>query len=110
MQLIISPRETEIKLDWESAMEYCANLNVNGHNDWRLPTNFELKFLIKKYPHNFTEGDYWTSNERSYNSPGAEFIDCQNCDRYQSCWKTTELLTRAVRRVKSPFKMQDNND
>jgi hypothetical protein len=108
MHLIIAPRETELKLDWESAMEYCENLVVNGHNDWRLPTSLELRFLVENYPTVFEQGEYWTSTERHYESPGAEFIDCINCNYYQSCWKTKPLLVRAVRRVKSPFNKQEN--
>lgn len=102
MQLIIAPKETEVQLSWEDAMEYCDNLKVDGYTNWRLPTRFELQFLIETQPTEFDcDLSYWTSTERNYDSPGAEFILCSNCDLYQSCWKEQKLFVRAIRRVKN---------
>ena len=34
-------------MNWIDAVEYCKNLNEDGHNDWRLPNIDELRTLIK---------------------------------------------------------------
>ena len=37
-------------MDWNSAVEYCKNLNEDEHNDWRLPNIDELRTLIINNP------------------------------------------------------------
>lgn len=32
-------------MKWPEAVEYCENLEMNGHNDWRLPSLAELQGL-----------------------------------------------------------------
>ena len=98
MHLILAPKDTEVELPWEHATEYCENLDIDGYTTWKLPTRFELGFLIQHYPHKFTPTGYWTSTERWHESPGADFIDGGNPELYLSCWKETKLLVRAIRR------------
>src|SRR5271157_2256325 len=33
-------------MNWDTAMKYCEGLNYAGHNDWKLPSNEELKTLV----------------------------------------------------------------
>ena len=73
------------KFTWEEAKEYAKNLQLEGHNDWRLPTKEELSKIInvslfgnknpngeihhirKEFLHNISDGrsDFWTSEECS---------------------------------------------
>jgi hypothetical protein len=32
--------------DWESALNYCENLDMSGYNDWRLPNAKELQSIV----------------------------------------------------------------
>ena len=99
MHLIISPINTEVRLTWDKAIEYCENLTIDGYTDWRLPTLYELGQLAQEYPLEFNKDDYWTSTERWEESPGAYFINCGSCDILQSCWKEQKLVVRAVRKA-----------
>ena len=44
--LIWSDRSSS-NMNWQSAINYCQNLNEGGHSDWRLPTISELKTTIQ---------------------------------------------------------------
>lgn len=63
--------------NWNQANAYCANLVLDGHSDWRLPTKDELKSLVvcsngtptplqdyPSHPYNCEDG-----NETGYRSP-----------------------------------------
>ena len=34
-------------LDWQSAVDYCENLNYAGYDHWRLPNIQELRSIVK---------------------------------------------------------------
>lgn len=70
--------------DWNSAREYCRDLVYAGHDDWRLPNNYELQTIQLKgkiYPninHDLfpeTKPDrYWSSTELPYYASMAFFV------------------------------------
>jgi hypothetical protein len=60
-------------MDWEGALEYCANLEIAGRKGWRLPTVEELASLVdtsNEFPAlptehpfiNVRSSSYWSSN------------------------------------------------
>lgn len=85
--------------DWATAMTACDQLELNGYNDWRLPTREELDTLytILKLngKGNFENSSYWSSTE--YNSFYAwrKNFETGRVDRRGN--KTKKQLTRAVR-------------
>ena len=60
-----------VKGYWDDALEYCDNLRLNKHRDWRLPTVRELYTLIdlnaddpaaiEQLAH-VASGDYWSGS------------------------------------------------
>ena len=38
------------KMNWDSAVSYCENLNEDGHDSWRLPNIDELRTTVKNCP------------------------------------------------------------
>lgn len=97
MHLMLSPENTTQKLPWDRAVRYCEKLTVDGHTGWRLPNRKELIFFAKHHPEKLVPDAHWTGTERWIDSPGADFVDINNYELYQSCWKETSLLVRAVR-------------
>lgn len=60
---------------WNDAVNYCKNLNENGHNDWRLPEINELRTLITNNPNTETGGSCKVGEKKGQLS----FNDIKNC-------------------------------
>lgn len=65
---------SDTKIDWNSAISYCENLQQGGYEDWRMPNINELYMLADrtKYspaiPTQFSNAasyDYWSSSDTS---------------------------------------------
>ena len=64
MNIEISPKEYEKKMNWDDGMMYCQLLVIDNKNDWRLPTIEELDDM-RKSKNDFSElYDYWSSIEK----------------------------------------------
>ena len=100
--LILASKETETKLSWSNAIEYCSKLSSNGFNDWRLPSKDELNELYKNKDsldskEAFIENGYWSSSEFSSTTAWRQYF--YNGGQGTSN-KTTALCVRAVRSIK----------
>lgn len=87
------------KQNWASAKTVCDQLDLNGFNDWHLPTKEELDTLYTMLKlqgkGSFEDGSYWSSSE--YNSYYAwrKNFKTGKVDRRGN--KTREQFVRAVR-------------
>jgi len=68
---------------WQSAIEYCENLTLDGNSDWRLPNLNELTSLVDDTTYNpaidgvfqNTNSDtYWSSTTNAYSYDSAWII------------------------------------
>ena len=100
--LILASKDTETRLNWSEAIEYCSKLSSNGYQDWRLPSKDELKELYKNKDslddkEAFIASYYWSSSEfSSTNAWGQDFDDGYQYDNN----KTSATYVRAVRSIK----------
>jgi len=72
MNIEISPKEYEKKMNWEDGMLYCSLLVIDGVDDWRMPTLEELmEFFTSK--HDEKVWVYWSSDAVNGGAWGQSF-------------------------------------
>ena len=97
-------KETAGSYDWQDAMNYCWDLDLAGHTDWRLPTVREL-FSIVDYGRKTPAIDpvfgtmpawYWSFSTGVNGSSQAWSVDF-GFGFVGRNWKTDDHYVRAVR-------------
>jgi len=91
-------------LTWQAALDYCENLTLANHNDWRLPNYLELSSLVKydssdpAISGNFTavSSGYWTSTTYTKFPDKAQVIDFSSGED-KSAPKSNSNYIRCVR-------------
>ena len=70
-----------------TAARLCLELNLNGYDDWYLPSIEELKLMYKNLHLNkkggFKNSPYWSSTSTCYLFNKADYINFFNGDRYE---------------------------
>jgi hypothetical protein len=83
------------------AAQLCANLNVNGHKDWFLPSMGELDLIYKNLKltglGGFKNAWYWSSSASDYGSIAAWAQRFSDGSRNDYNHKGNAYLVRAVR-------------
>ncbi len=82
-------------MGWNAGKQYCSNLNLDGYDDWRLPTISELRSLVWGCPDTETGGDCGVTDacaSGSCNDGG----DCETCPigdglSYDGCYWSDEV-------------------
>jgi len=94
-----------IKKSWSGAKEYCKNLILDGHNDWRLPSIKELQSIVDITKYNPTIKDgfknvtsyyYWSSSPNVSDSSDAWVVNFYYGNTY-SDGKSGKNYVRCVR-------------
>jgi hypothetical protein len=95
-----------IKLNWQDALEYCQDLNLEGYSDWRLPAIKELQTLVdvSKYKpairggfDNTASSNYWSSSVYVSDSSYAWYVGFSSGYTYYFGNKTHKYYVRCVR-------------
>jgi hypothetical protein len=86
------------KMNWNSAISYCENLELVGLSDWRLPNKNELK-IVRDNRYSFSNlrsntSWYWSINK--YNSSGSWIVHFYYGDDYWS-YQTSNSFAVCVR-------------
>jgi hypothetical protein len=97
MNIEISPKKYESKLNWYDGMLYCQLLIIDGKDDWRLPTKDELDYIYHS-ENDFVFDFYWTSTE--YNGHNAWSQNLSSGNQYDFSYKNYSYYVRPVRTIK----------
>ena len=94
-RIVCANQQYEKKLNWNDAVLYCSLLAIDGYDDWRMPTIWELQSvsLIE-----CTGKYYWSSDVRNDDSVCVQFFDDKLSNRHQTYQqKNNEYFVRPVR-------------
>ena len=96
--LILGPEHNE-ELNWQAAMDWATGLEVEGHQDFSLPTRAEQAVLFGNAREEFKRDGYWSCEQHAEN---ADFAWLQTFSYgYQGGnLKDNEWRARAVRMIK----------
>ena len=79
-------------LNYDDALLYCSLLDIDGYQDWRLPTTDEMKIL--KQDNVFDRASYnWTSDHHDDNSSYAMNL-IGTCKISSEYWKHNVIAVR----------------
>ena len=95
MNIEISPKEYERRLNWNDAMMYCQLLIIDDKTDWRLPTKAELQDIYHS-ENDFVGSVYWSSTETNGNRAWLQNLSNGNQLNY---FKYGSFYVRPVRTI-----------
>jgi len=95
------------EMPWESALDYCEELNLAGYDDWRMPNKNDLQSLINysvyspsidstAFPTTRLDG-YWSSTTKVYSTVYAWYVNFISGSNSGNQTKGSYKYVRAVR-------------
>jgi hypothetical protein len=98
--LEFAPKNTEIIANWDTAIMYCQFLDIDGKNDWRLPTFDELYSLDGNIDDLELHGLWlWTGTETNLTHAWVLGFDIFQPPMRQVCEKQYICSIRLVRDI-----------
>lgn len=89
-RLMWQRRSDQVERTQDDALQYCQQLTLAGHSDWRLPSLHEFRALRTSLEP--AHGDFWTSTSEPRISDRVAYIDDGT-----TMFRTNKYLVRAVR-------------
>ena len=96
--LILGP-EHDDELDWQAAMDWATGLEVEGHQDFSLPTRAEQAVLFGNAREEFKPTGYWSSEQHAEYAYSA-WVQNFYYGGQHGLHKASEWRARAVRMIK----------
>src|SRR5262249_2949691 len=81
--MFVAPKDASGILRWKAAMKYAADLDSNGHTDWKLPSKAELGVLYQNRDKGALKGTFDTSGSSPY---GWYWSASENPSGSESAW------------------------
>ena len=81
-------------MDWNTGEQYCNDLDVDGHDDWRLPTICELRSLIEGCDNTMVTGQCGIT-DGCLSDTCMDWTYCKGCNATEGpadgCWWQSSL-------------------
>ena len=101
-----NPASKHLKKNWDDSITFCKKLQLSGHDDWRLPSVKELKYLVSKNPRDGgikkgfvylgDSGYYWSTDAHEDSDSFAWMFNFKRGYEYSN-YKSYERHIRCVR-------------
>ena len=110
--MFVTPKDAPGTLEWKAAMKYAADIDANGHKDWKLPTKAELEVLHQNRDKSALKGTfnesgsdlsgwYWSATEGPDDYPDEAWLGHPlQCRGWY--WKGIDAAVRPVRSEPRP--------
>jgi hypothetical protein len=99
MKIDISDKKYWTRLNYYDALLYCSMVEIDGHNDWRLPSKTEVGTILKYCTKLCPFGYYWTCEQIDSETAWTVLCRMDMQPLYSYNYKKYEQMVMLVRNV-----------